>query len=93
MTDIQANPPAHLVHPHVRETHAWNDDEILASVLNAFLHNSGVPSDHIRAQVKQGRVILSGIVCQHYESSLAEQLAAFTPGAKQVENNLTCENR
>ena len=92
MTDIHTNAPAHLVHNHAQEIQAWNDDEILVGVLNALLHNSGVPSDHIRAEVKHGCVILSGIVSEDYESSLAEQAAAGAPGVKQVENNLTREN-
>jgi osmotically-inducible protein OsmY len=92
MTDIHTNALVHLVHPHAREIQAGNDGEILAGVLNALLHNSGIPSEHIRLEVKQGRVILSGIVCQDYESSLAEQATASEPGVKKVEKKLTREN-
>jgi osmotically-inducible protein OsmY len=92
MDDTHPRESAHRVYPFGQEVPASEDDEILAAVLNALHHNCGIPSDHIRAQVKDGRVTLSGIVSQDYESSLAEQAAAGASGVKQVENNLTREN-
>ena len=81
-----------LGYPYANETPASNDDQILAAVLNALHHNSGIPSDHIRAEVKDGRVTLSGVVCQDYERTLAEQAAAATPGVVAVANHLTRED-
>ena len=73
MTNILHRDPAHLDYPYGHDGHPTTDDEILAAVLNALHHNSGVPSSHIRADVKDGRVTLTGIVCQDYEMTLAEQ--------------------
>ncbi len=92
MTDMHPRERSHLIYPFTQEVHATNDEEILAAVLNALLHHSGVPSDHIRAQVKNGCVVLSGVVCQEYERALAEQAAAGAPGVRQVENQLTREH-
>jgi osmotically-inducible protein OsmY len=88
MSDIHTHEPAHLEYPYGSGGPALNDDEILAAVLNALHHHSGVPSDHIRAEIVNGKVVLSGVVCQDYEKALAEQAAAETPGVVAVENNI-----
>jgi len=89
MTNIVQHEPGKLEYPY---GDASDDEGILAAVLNALYHNSGVPSEHIRAQVKDGRVILSGIVCQDYEKRLAEQAAVASPGVKAVMNNIQLES-
>ena len=89
MTDMHSRERAQLPYPYSPDHPASNDDEILAGVLNALHHNSGIPSDHIRAKVKDGHVVLTGVVCQDYERSLAEQAAASAPGVREVENHLT----
>jgi len=86
MTPIAKPERAHLQYPYGE---ASNDEEILAAVLNALHHHSGVPSDHIRAEVKHGVAVLSGVVCEDYEKTLAEQAAASAPGVSKVENNIT----
>ena len=92
MTNILHREPAHLDYPYGHDGQPTTDDQILAAVLNALHHNSGVPSSHIRADVKDGRVTLTGIVCQDYEMTLAEQAAASAPGVKHVANHITREN-
>jgi osmotically-inducible protein OsmY len=89
MTDTQSRERAHLEYPYGQDGQASNDEEILAAVLNALHHNSGIPSEHIRAEVKGGHVVLCGVVCQDYERALAEQAAASAPGVTKVENHLT----
>ena len=89
MTDMHDHERGRLEYPYSHVGVAHNDDEILAAVLNALHHNSGIPSEHIRAVVKDGHVVLTGVVCQGYERSLAEQAAASAPGVRQVENHLT----
>jgi osmotically-inducible protein OsmY len=89
---IQASERPHLQYPYATDSNISSDDEILAAVLNALHHNTGVPSDHIRAQVKGGNVTLTGVVTQDYERALAEQAAAGTPGVRRVDNNLTAES-
>lgn len=92
MTDTNSNERAHLEYPYASQVHACDDDEILAAVLNALHHNSGIPSDHIRAQVKDGHVVLSGVVGQEYERALAEQAAATPPGVVEVTNKIALES-
>ena len=91
MTDTNPIERAHLEYPYTHEAPASHDEEVLAGVLNALHHNSGIPSEHIRAQVSAGKVTLTGVVDQDYESALAEQAAAGAPGVNQVENQLTFE--
>ena len=67
------------------------DEEVLAAVLNALHHHSGVPSDHIRAEIHDGQVVLSGKVAREYEKTLAEQAAAATPGVAKVKCLITLE--
>jgi len=86
MTQIVKPDSAHLQYPYGDAT---NDEETLAAVLNALHHHSGVPSDHIRAEVKQGVAVLSGVVREDYEKTLAEQAAASAPGVSKVQNNIT----
>ena len=85
MTDIVPRERGKLEYPYGA---ASNDEETLAAVLNALHHNSGVPSDHIRAEVSSGRVVLSGAVSEEYERTLAEQAAAAVPGVIAVRNLL-----
>ncbi len=68
---------------------ASNDEGILAAVLNALHHNSGVPNDHIRAKVTEGHVVLTGSVVEEYERTLAEQAAAAVTGVIAVDNHIT----
>ncbi len=76
-------------HPQYVGGGATTDEEILAAVLNALHHNSGVPGDHLRAEVRGGVAVLSGVVSEVYEITLAEQAAAGVPGVTRVHNNIT----
>ena len=65
------------------------DEEILSGVLNALHHNTGVPQERVRVEIRQGRAVLSGSVDQDFERSLAEQIASAAPGVVEVINQIT----
>ncbi len=65
------------------------DEEVLAAVLNALHHNSGVPQRRLRVEVRNGRALLTGVVDQDFERTLAEQAAAAAPGVTEVKNEIT----
>ena len=83
---------AKLEFPYGNDGQPSDDEEILAAVLNALHHHSGVPGEHIRAEVSGRRVVLSGVVCQDYEKSLAEKAAAEAPGVIGVINNIALKS-
>ena len=66
-----------------------SDEEVLSNVLNALHHNSGVPQEGIRVEVRNGHAVLSGVVAQDYERSLAVRTAEMAPGVVEVTNNIT----
>jgi osmotically-inducible protein OsmY len=92
MSNMHTREPAHLEYPYNVDDVCSNDAEVLAAVLNALHHHSGVPSDHIRAEVKDGKVILNGVVCQDYEKTLAEKAAIEAQGVVMVTNNITLKS-
>jgi osmotically-inducible protein OsmY len=69
-----------------------SDEEVLAAVLNALHHSSGVPQERLRVEVRQGHAVLSGVVKEAFERSLAEQAAATAPGVVEVSNEITLES-
>jgi osmotically-inducible protein OsmY len=69
-----------------------SDEEVLAAVLNALHHSSGVPHARLRVEVRSGHAVLSGVVQQEFERSLAEQAAATAPGVIEVTNEITLES-
>ncbi len=86
MASVMAKESGQLTYPYGSSS---NDEELLAAVLNALHHNSGIPQDHLRVEVRNGRVMLSGVVGQEFERSLAEQAAAATPGVVDVSNEIS----
>lgn len=78
-----------LAYPYGR---ANSDEEILAAVLNALYYCSGVPQQRLRVSVRRGHTVLSGVVQQEFERSLAEQAAASSPGVVEVTNEITLES-
>jgi osmotically-inducible protein OsmY len=66
-----------------------SDEEVLSNVLNALHHNTGIPQDDVRVEVRNGRVVLSGAVSQDFERALAEQTAESAPGVVEVANKIT----
>jgi osmotically-inducible protein OsmY len=71
---------------------ASTDEKILTEVLNALHWHSGVPNDQVRVEVRDGRVVLSGIVAQQLQRELAECTAAEAPGVLQVTNMIKVES-
>ena len=89
MGAIAQNNEGQLAYPYGQ---ASTDEEILASVLNALRHNTGVPQERVRVEVRRGKAVLSGEVEQEFERELAERVAATTPGVVEVENEITLAN-
>jgi osmotically-inducible protein OsmY len=69
-----------------------SDEEVLAAVLNALHYCSGVPHRRVRVEALRGRVVLSGVVKQEFERSLAEQAAISAPGVVEISNEITLES-
>ena len=65
------------------------DEEVLSNVLNALHHNSGVPHENLRVEVRHGHAVLSGVVSQEFERSLAVRTAETAPGVVEVTDNIT----
>lgn len=78
----QGRPP----YPYGRIT---GDDEVLAEILNALHHNCGTPTERIRVEVWRGHAVLSGVVEQEFQRSLAENIAASAMGVVDVTNLIT----
>jgi osmotically-inducible protein OsmY len=78
-----------LAYPYDRVN---SDEEVLAAVLNALHHCSGVPQERLRVSVRRGRAVLTGVLKQEFERSLAEQAAASSPGVVEVKNEITLES-
>ena len=69
-----------------------SDEEILSEILNALHHNTGIPQERVRVEVRGGHAVLSGVVCQDFERTLAEQTAMTAPGVVDVTNQITLES-
>jgi osmotically-inducible protein OsmY len=78
-----------LAYPYGRVS---SDEEVLAAVLNALHHSSGVPQERLRVSVRRGHAVLSGVVQQEFERSLAEQAAKSAPGVVEITNEITLES-
>ena len=67
-----------------------SDEEVLSAVLNALHHNSGMPHDKVRVEVRRGhafeRCSRPGV-----RARLAEQAAATAPGVIEVMNQIILE--
>ncbi len=86
MTDVAEKTSGKLAYPYGRVS---TDEEVLAAVLNALHHNSGVPQDQLRVEVRHGHVVLSGKVDEEFQRNLAEQAATTAPGVTEVTNEIT----
>ena len=89
MATIAQKDEGHLAYPY---GDASTDEEILASVLNALHHNSGVPQERVKVAVRRGKAVLTGEVEQEFERELAQRVAAEAPGVVEVENEITLAN-
>jgi len=86
MGAITDNDTGFLPYPYGEASH---DEEVLASVLNALHHQSGVPLEQVRVQFRGGRCVLSGVVAHDYQRALAVDAAAATGGVSEVTNNIS----
>ena len=68
------------------------DEQLLATVLNALHHNTGVPQDQVRVEVRGGHAVLTGVVDEAFQRDLAEQTVATAPGVVEVTNRITLAN-
>ena len=89
MARVASKSSGKLAYPYGRVS---NDEEVLAAVLNALHHSSGVPHERLQVEVRAGHAVLSGVVQQEFERSLAEQAAATAPGVMEVTNEITLES-
>lgn len=78
-----------LAYPYGRVS---SDEEVLAAVLNALHYNTGVPQERLRVEARRGHVVLSGVVKQEFERSLAEQAAKSAHGVVEITNEVTLES-
>jgi len=86
MGTLTDNDSGHLPYPYGE---ASRDEEVLASVLNALHHQTGVPLEQVRVQVRNGRCVLSGAVAHDYQRGLAADAASSTDGVVEVTNNIS----
>jgi osmotically-inducible protein OsmY len=86
MASVAQKSPGHLAYPYGSVS---SDEEVLAAVLNALHHNSGIPHEGLRVEVRDGHAVLCGVVGEEFERSLAEQAAATAPGVVEVTNQIT----
>jgi osmotically-inducible protein OsmY len=89
MARVAPKPSGKLAYPYGRVN---SDEEVLAAVLNALHHSSGVPHERLRVEARLGRVVLSGVVKQDFERRLAEQAAVSAPGVVEIANEITLES-
>jgi osmotically-inducible protein OsmY len=86
MGAIIDNDSGHLPYPYGETS---RDEEVLAWVLNALHHQTGVPLEQVRVQVSGGRCTLSGVVAHDYQRGLAADAVASTDGVVEVLNNIS----
>jgi osmotically-inducible protein OsmY len=86
MPTAATKPKGQLCYPYGR---VGSDEEVLSEILNAMHYHSGVPQDRVQVEVRGGHVVLSGVVNQEFERSLAEQIASTAPGVVDVVNQIT----
>ncbi len=89
MATIEQKDQGHLAYPY---GHVSTDEEVLSEILNALHHNSGVPQERVRVEVRNGHVVLSGVVEQEFERELAESIAKSASGVVKVTNQIELES-
>jgi osmotically-inducible protein OsmY len=72
----------------VRPATARTDPEIARDVAHELESHAGLPSDRIRATVKDGWVTLEGVVDWQYQKGLAESAVKKLKGVIGVTNNI-----
>jgi osmotically-inducible protein OsmY len=76
----------HLAYPYGKVS---SDEEILSEILNALHHNTGVPQDQVRVEVRNGHAVLTGVVAEEFERALAQRIAETAQGVTEVTNQIT----
>lgn len=66
-----------------------HDDKIKKEVKQTLLHQLQQSGEGIEVEVKNGEVVLTGVVDVLAEKQAAEVIAAGVPGVRRVENDLT----
>ena len=89
MARVAPKTSGHHAYPYGRVS---SDEEILANILNALHYCSGVPQERVRVEVRHGHAVLSGVVQEEYERSLAERAAASAPGVVEITNEIALES-
>lgn len=64
------------------------DDRIVSSAKNSYVFKTFLQGDDIKIQSRDGAVILTGIVADNFNKSLAQETMAGLPGVKSVDNRL-----
>ena len=83
------NEDGRLSYPYDR---TYDDEAVLAGVLNALYWHPGVPNNQVNVEVRYGCAVLSGTVANASLSELAENTASTTPGVIEVTNHITVEH-
>ncbi|MDE3177803.1 MAG: BON domain-containing protein [Pseudomonadota bacterium] len=90
MATISPKDRGRLAYPYGQVSSS--DEEVLAEVLNALHHHSGVPQERLQVEVRQGHAVLSGVVESELARELAECTAAAAPGVVEVINHIRLES-
>jgi len=64
------------------------DNRIESSAKNSYVFKTFLQGDDIKIQSRDGAVILTGIVADNFNKSLAQETVAGLPGVKSVDNRL-----
>lgn len=75
-------------HLSVVPTDDFLDKEIAQDIEAALERNSYVDAEKVTVKVNDGEVILTGTVPTYYAQNKAYSAAAFTPGVKDIENEV-----
>jgi osmotically-inducible protein OsmY len=89
MAMIAQKDQGHLSYPY---GDASSDEEILSEILNALHHNTGVPQERVRVEVRNGHAVLSGVLEQEFERELAERIAQSASGVVKVTNEIALKS-
>lgn len=71
-----------------RASASATDDRIAASAKNSYVFQTYLKEDAIKIESKDGVVVLTGMVADETNKSLAQETVASLPGVKSVDNRL-----
>jgi osmotically-inducible protein OsmY len=73
-------------------TGRWLDRDIAIDIEDAMDRNPTIEGEDITVKVEDGKVILTGVVPSWYVRSQTENIANYTAGVVEVDNNLQVES-